>query len=234
MSGSDILRMTSFRMPMLPTLTCHFPAAAAPMYSRSTGKTNFGMALPEGPVLHIAVTRSVAFPPGSDFSFVSSSIPITAGRIGKIAGGFHSSALIVRIACSRVGTRFSFAWIFSLPAKTMLASSVRTSLAYLVTPKPAASLACASALPSTALCTTAATSVSRSKGPSSGARASFFLASFFESFAASALACAVAFLSFLPLRPPATRDASSCWSAASRLFSRSRSSCFLTKSRAAR
>mmetsp|Transcript_134112 Transcript_134112/g.388216 ORF Transcript_134112/g.388216 Transcript_134112/m.388216 type:complete len:250 (-) Transcript_134112:655-1404(-) len=125
---ASILWMTSFRRPMQATFTFHLPAAAVPKCARSTGRMSSGTALPVGPPLHNSWHKLVAVPIGSDFSFVSSNNISTAGMDGITAGGAHRSARMVRSAASRVGARFSFAWMPSLPAEIIDGTSHFTSL----------------------------------------------------------------------------------------------------------
>mmetsp|Transcript_75074 Transcript_75074/g.244091 ORF Transcript_75074/g.244091 Transcript_75074/m.244091 type:complete len:252 (+) Transcript_75074:3251-4006(+) len=127
-SGSPILWIMSFKMVMQATLTFHLPAAAAPKCSSNTGITSSGTHLPPGPPLVSSWQRSTAVPPGSDLSLTSSKSISTAGMLCNTAGGFHSSARMVRRAKSRVGTRLSCFWMLSIPAEIMDGTSALTSL----------------------------------------------------------------------------------------------------------
>mmetsp|Transcript_39546 Transcript_39546/g.117305 ORF Transcript_39546/g.117305 Transcript_39546/m.117305 type:complete len:335 (+) Transcript_39546:2925-3929(+) len=176
--GSIILFSEAMMRPNVATFTFHFPAAPAPRKSRSTGSTSSGTALPLGPASVICSQRSTAVPLGSDFSLVSSRRPRMTGRDGRMAGGFQSRARTVLSAKSRVVARFIFAEMRSVVLWTMLDTSDFTSLMYLMVPAPPASLVWASSLPSTALVTTATTSVSRSKGPASTSEGFAFTAAF--------------------------------------------------------
>mmetsp|Transcript_80444 Transcript_80444/g.167569 ORF Transcript_80444/g.167569 Transcript_80444/m.167569 type:complete len:230 (-) Transcript_80444:631-1320(-) len=127
-SSSPILVRTVFSKDMQATFTFHFPAAACPRWLSTTGKIISGTHLPPGPPLVISSQRSTAVPPGSDFSFVSSRSWSTAGRAGRIAGGFHRRARMVRRAPSRVAALFSFAEMHSMPAAMMDGTSALISL----------------------------------------------------------------------------------------------------------
>mmetsp|Transcript_24379 Transcript_24379/g.66513 ORF Transcript_24379/g.66513 Transcript_24379/m.66513 type:complete len:355 (+) Transcript_24379:3269-4333(+) len=182
-AGSCILFSVLFSTPMVPTLTFHLPLEAAPRWAIRTGSTSSGMALPVGPAADSLVTKSVMLPPGSDFSFSSSSSMRSVGRDGSVADGFQSSARRVRRLPSRRPARLMLCPNFSTAAEAMLATSCLTSLAYLMAPGLLLSFSWASMLPSTALLTTPTTSASTSNGRGSSEFSAAFLA------AAASMAC---------------------------------------------
>mmetsp|Transcript_91956 Transcript_91956/g.268919 ORF Transcript_91956/g.268919 Transcript_91956/m.268919 type:complete len:348 (+) Transcript_91956:3162-4205(+) len=223
--GSCMRISVVFSTLTVPTFTFHLPPAAAPRWAIRTGSTRSGMALPVGPAAASFVARSMAFPPGSDFSFVSSRRYSTVGSEGRTADGFHSSARVVRRQPSRRPARFMLCPSFSTAAEAILATSCLTSLAYLMAPGLLVSFSWASVLFSTELLITPATSASISKGPSStGPSACFAAEAAVVSFAAVSLG---AFL--MPIMA-----SSSSFSLASLFFCRSSSSLSLTIVRAPR
>mmetsp|Transcript_97405 Transcript_97405/g.275441 ORF Transcript_97405/g.275441 Transcript_97405/m.275441 type:complete len:409 (-) Transcript_97405:377-1603(-) len=233
-SGSRMRCIASRSRPRQPTFTFHLPPAAVPMWASSSGSTSSGMALLFGPARITNDASSVALPPGSDFRPVSSRRPKTVGSTGRIAGGFHSNARIVRSAPSRSEARFKPRLSLSMVAFAIVATSSFTSVVYLITPAPCRSFSWASALPSTALFTTATTSASTSKVPASAAAAAEAAAEAFAAgFEAPDAAAGAAATPFFA-KPPPMSASSSSRSRSPRLRSRSSSSFARTIAKAPR